>query len=68
MVRHLQKLEHELEIIRQSDFLDAVPLKKRLEFLEGLYRQEKYSIYELCEAVNEVYCRYQRYACPLQVR
>ena len=51
--RRLQKLEHEFEIIKLSGFIENIPLKKRLEFLEQMHQQhEKYSIHELCEAVS----------------
>lgn len=50
----VQKLEHEMEIIRLSGCLEAVPLRKRLETLEEIYRKEEmsYSVHELCEALG----------------
>ena len=50
----VQKLEHEIEIIRYSGFLEAVPLRKRLEILEEIHRKEDmpYSVHELCEALG----------------
>ena len=50
----VQKLEHEIEIIRYSGFLEAVPLRKRLETLEEIYRKEEmsYSVHELCDALG----------------
>lgn len=50
----VQKLEHEMEIIRLSGCLGAVPLRKRLEMLEEIYRKEElsYSVHELCEALG----------------
>lgn len=52
--RRLQKLEHHLEIIRQSGYLDSVPLKKKLATLEHLYNQPEnsYSVHELCGALG----------------
>ena len=52
--RRLQKLEHHLEIIRQSGCLDSVPLQKKLATLEHLYNQpdNSYSVHELCDALG----------------
>ena len=52
--RHLQKLEHHLEIIRLSGYLSSVPLQKRLATLEHLYHQpdNPYSVHELCNALG----------------
>ena len=35
--RHLQKLEHHMEIIRQTEYLSNIPLQKKLATLEELY-------------------------------
>jgi len=50
----VQKLGHKIEIIRYSGFLEAVPLRKKLETLEEIYRKEdlSYSVHELCEALG----------------
>ena len=52
--RRLTKLEHEMEIIRLSQYITSVPLQKRLSILESLYHQSDnaYSVYELCEALD----------------
>ena len=52
--RRLQKLEHQLEIIRLSVYLSSVPLQKKLTTLEQLYNQpdNPYSIHELCDALD----------------
>lgn len=52
--RRLQKLEHLLEIIRQTGYLSSVPLQKKLATLEGLYNQpdNPYSVHELCDALG----------------
>ena len=52
--RRLIKLEHEMEIIKQSGYIADVPLQKRLSALESIYRQSTntYSVYELCEALE----------------
>ncbi len=38
--RRLQKLEHHMEIIRQTEYLPNIPLQKKLATLEKLYRKE----------------------------
>ena len=52
--RRLQKLEHQMEIIRQSGFLSSVPLQSKLETLEELYHQpdNPFSVHELCDALD----------------
>ena len=52
--RRLKKLEHEMEIIKQSGYIADVPLQKKLSVLESIYRQpdNTYSVYELCEAME----------------
>lgn len=52
--RRLQKLEHQLEIIRLSGYLSNVPLQKKLATLEHLYNQpdNPYSVHELCDALD----------------
>ena len=50
--RQLQKLEHEMEIIRLSGYLAEVPLKTKLETLEKLHQENIYSVHELCEALG----------------
>lgn len=52
--RKLQKLEHQLEIIRQSGYLSCVPLQKKLATLEQLYNEpgNPYSVHELCDALG----------------
>ena len=53
LTRRLRKLEHQLEIIRLSKYVDEVELKKKLAFLEQTYQQyEQYSVHELCEAMG----------------
>lgn len=52
--RRLEKLEHELEIIRLTGYISNVPLQKKLAFLESLYQKpgNPYSVHELCEALD----------------
>lgn len=52
--RRLQKLEHQLEIIRLSGYLSSVPLQKKLATLEHLYNQpdNPYSVHEPCDALG----------------
>ncbi|MBD5095091.1 MAG: IS3 family transposase [Subdoligranulum sp.] len=52
--RRLEKLEHEMEIIRLTGYLDKIPLQKKLASLEELYRknEHQYSVHELCEALG----------------
>ena len=52
--RRLTKLEHEIEIIRATGYLDEVPLQRKLKTLEEMYRTEgcTYSVHELCEALD----------------
>lgn len=52
--RRLQKLEHEMEIIRLSGYLVSVPLQQKLSTLEKLYNQpdNPYSVHELCDALD----------------
>ena len=52
--RRLEKLEHEMEIIKRSGYIADVPLQKKLSVLESIYRQpaNTYSIHELCEALD----------------
>lgn len=52
--RRLEKLEHELEIIRTTGYLEEVPLQRKLKALEQMYRTEDspYSVHELCEALG----------------
>lgn len=52
--RRLEKLEHEMEIIKRSGYITDVPLQKKLSVLENIYRQadNTYSVHELCEALD----------------
>ena len=51
--RKLEKLEHELEIIRLSGYLAEVPLRRKLEVLENIYHEnQRFSVHELCEALG----------------
>ena len=52
--RRLEKLEHEMEIIKRSGYIADVPLQKKLSVLESIYRQadNTYSVHELCEALD----------------
>ena len=52
--RRLEKMEHEMEIIKRSGYIADVPLQKKLSVLENIYRQSDntYSVYELCEALD----------------
>ena len=52
--RRLEKLEHEMEIIKQSGYIADGPLQKKLSVLESIYRQadSTYSVHELCEALD----------------
>ena len=52
--RRLQKLEHHIEIIRQTGYLSSVPLQKKLATLEALYNRpdNPYSVHELCDALE----------------
>ena len=49
----LEKMEHEVEIIRLSGFLAKVPLRRKLEVLEKIYHEnQQFSVHELCEALG----------------
>ena len=49
----LEKMEHEVEIIRLSGFLAKVPLRMKLEVLEKIYHEkQQFSVRELCEALG----------------
>ena len=52
--RRLQKLEHHMEIIRQTGYLSSVPLQKKLATLEELYNRHgnPFSVHELCDALD----------------
>ena len=52
--RRLEKLEHEMEIIKRSGYIADVPQQKKLSVLENIYRQadNTYSVHELCEALD----------------
>lgn len=52
--RRLQKLEHYMEIIRQTGYLSSVPLQKKLATLEELYHRpdNSFSVHELCDALE----------------
>lgn len=52
--RRLQKLEHHMEIIRQTWYLSNIPLQKKLTSLEELYNRagNPFSIHELCDALD----------------
>lgn len=52
--RRLQKLEHQMEIIRRSGYLSSVPLQSKLAILEELYHQpdNPFSVHELCGALD----------------
>ena len=52
LFRHAKKLEHELEIIHCTGLVTEIPLQKKLALLESIYHKEKYSVYELCEALG----------------
>lgn len=68
--RRLQKLEHEMEIIRLSGYLASVTLQQKLVTLKKLYNQpdNPYSVHELCDALgvargtfyNHIFCRVDR--------
>ncbi len=52
--RQLQKLEHEMAVIRLSGYLANIPLQKKLATLEEIYNQPDnlYSVHELCDALG----------------
>ena len=52
--RRLEKLEHEMEIIQATGYLEEIPLQRKLKTLEQMYRTEDtpYSVHELCEALG----------------
>ena len=52
--RRLEKLEHEMEIIHATGYLEEVPLQRKLKMLERMYQTEDspYSVHELCEALG----------------
>ena len=54
IARRLQKLEHEMDVIRKSGYLSNIPLQDRLATLESIYNQpdNPYSVYELCDALE----------------
>lgn len=48
-----QRFDHILQIIRLSGIMEEVSLQKRLTILARLHEQfERYSVHELCEALN----------------
>ena len=49
-----QKLEHHVEIIRQTGYLSSIPLQKKLATLEELYHRpdNPFSVHELCDALD----------------
>ena len=52
-VRRFERMERILQVIRLSNIIDDVPLRKRLEILASLHEQfDKYSVHELCEALD----------------
>ena len=52
--RRLQKLEHEVKILRLADYISEVPLQKKLAALEALFNRpdNPYSVQKLCEALG----------------
>ena len=52
--RRLQKLEHHMEIIRQTEYLSNIPLQKKLATPEKLYHRpgNPFSVHELCDALD----------------
>lgn len=52
--RRLEKLEHEMEIVRATGYLEEIPLQRKLKTLEEVHRTEDspYSVHELCEALG----------------
>ena len=53
IVHRKERAEHLLEIIRLSNIVSNVPLRKRLEILADLHSKfEQYSVHELCDAMD----------------
>ena len=54
--RRLQKLEHHMEIIRQTEYLSNIPLQKKLATLEELYHRpgNPFSVHELCFGAEKI--------------
>lgn len=52
--RRLRKLEHYMEIIRQTGYLSSIPLQKKLATLEELYNRPEnpFSVHELCDTLD----------------
>lgn len=52
--RQLEKLEHKIEIIQATGYLEEIPLQRKLKTLEQMYLTEDspYSVHELCEALG----------------
>lgn len=52
--KQLEKLEHKIEIIQATGYLEEVPLQRKLKTLEQMYLTENspYSVHELCEALG----------------
>lgn len=52
--RRLQKAEHELEVIRLSNYIAEIPLQRKLSTLVELYQNPNnpYSVHELCDALG----------------
>lgn len=52
--RRLQKLEHQMEVVRKSGYISGVPLQERLATLEELYNRpdNPFSVHELCDALD----------------
>ena len=52
IVRRLRKAEHKLSIIQNSQLISDVPLKKRLSILENMHQENRYTVHEICEALE----------------
>lgn len=52
--RRLQKAQHELEVIRLSNYIAEISLQRKLSTLVELYQNPKnpYSVHELCDALG----------------
>lgn len=50
---HSTKADHMLEIVRLSGYISVLPLRKKLETAETIYRNHsEFSVYEICEALD----------------
>jgi len=52
MQQHITKLENIMRIIRDTGYIASIPLQSRLERCVEINQKERYSIHEICEAME----------------